>query len=98
MFSSASVLIEMFFMYKYTIHPVLRIRIRIGSTDPQSETDADPQHSIHLCVYMDSFRNCCYVVGTFSSVVVSGTDRIRAGARRLQSGQLQVLAAPAFPA
>jgi hypothetical protein len=33
-------------------------------------------------------------VMSFSSVVVSGTDRIRAGARRLQSGQLQVLAAP----
>ncbi len=71
-----------------------RFRIRIGNTDPQSETNADPQHWIHLCVCMDSFRHCCYVVGTFTSAAVSGTDRIRAGARRLQSGQLQVLAAP----
>jgi hypothetical protein len=26
----------------------IRIRIRIGNTDPQSETNADPQHCSHL--------------------------------------------------
>ncbi len=74
------------------------IRIHFGQLDPDphSETNADTQHCIDLCVY--SFRHCCHLLGTLISVVVSGTDGIPAGACRLQSGQLQVLAAPAFPA